>query len=137
MRSKYVLVTVGFAVLTSLILSHVSRSVAEDSGPMTSVERPDKLRKEGRLISVHISMGNPIRIFVVGKEEAQIDVSKLNLVVKRLKPYPGKVLSVDRFDHYFVVNNPEEFKDATHLEITADVKGKKETLNFNLNKPLP
>jgi hypothetical protein len=89
-------------------------------------------RKEGQLVTVQISYGNPIRIFIVGREEAKIDPSTMSLTVRRLKPYPAKILSVDKFNNYFVVSEPQEFKNSQEIEVITKIKGSDETFRFEL-----
>ena len=50
------------------------------------------LKQEGQLLSIRIRLGEPLRIFVVGREEAKLDLSDLKLTVKRLEPYPVHTL---------------------------------------------
>lgn len=97
----------------------------------------DQWRKEGQLVTLQISRGNPIRIFVVGKEEVKIDPSTMSLTVRRLNPYPAKLLSVDKFNNYFVVSDSEEFKKSKEIEITTDVKGTAETFRFEIKQDVP
>ncbi len=97
----------------------------------------DQWRKEGQLLTIQISRGNPLRIFVVGKEEAKLDLSSLNLTIRRLKPYPGKVFALDKYDHYFVVPDSSELKQAKEIEIMASVKDKNETFHFKLKTEKP
>ena len=97
----------------------------------------DQWRKEGQLVTIQISKGNPLRIFVVGKEEAKFDLSSLNLTIRRIKPYPGKTLSVNKMNNYFVVPDSSDFQQAQEIEIMAKVKDKNETFRFELKKDKP
>jgi hypothetical protein len=97
----------------------------------------NQIKQEGQFFSVQISKGEPIRIFVVGKEEANLDLSKLTVTVRRLKPYPGKVLKIDRLGGYFQVNDTKEFNSTTDLEISTKVESKDEVFKFNLKKNQP
>jgi hypothetical protein len=91
-----------------------------------------EFRQEGQLVSVRIVKGEPVRIFVVGREEAKLDMSSLKLTVRRIHPYPGKVLSINRKNDYFVISEPIDFQKTTDLEVTTKVKDKSETLQFKL-----
>lgn len=98
----------------------------------------DNLKQEGQLFSVRISLGEPLRIFVAGKEEAKLDLSKLQLTVRRLDPYPGQILSVNKEGDFYTISDTGNFKSnkPTDLEVTTKVEGKKETFRFKLkNKP--
>lgn len=97
----------------------------------------ETLNQQGELFSVRISKGNPVRIFVVGREQAKFDLSKLSLTVRRIKPYPGKILTVNRFNDYFEVNDTKDFKDTTDLEIMTKIENKNEVFKFKLDKYVP
>ena len=90
-------------------------------------------REEGQLLSVRLVVSEPIRIFVVGKEEAKIDLSDLKLTVRRLKPYPAREFTASRKGDYFEVSEPKDLSRATNLEVKAETRGRVETLNFKLN----
>lgn len=100
--------------------------------------RPDLigLKKQGQLVTVRLVPGEPLRIFVVGREEAKINLSDLKVTVKRLKPYPGKTLAVDRYQNYFAVAEPIDRNQPTDLEVTTNLKGKSEVLNFTIKSQL-
>ena len=102
--------------------------------------RPDNssvLKQQGKLFTIQIVPGEPIRFFVVGKEEAKLDLSSLAVTVRRVEPYPGKILSLDRQNDYFVSENSSELKDATAIEVTAKIKAKAETIRFQLENKKP
>lgn len=92
------------------------------------------LKQEGQLVTVQIAIGEPIRIFVVGKEEAKINLNDMKLTVRRLNPYPGKILNVTKSGDYFSVSEPTPTDHPTELEIKTKIKNKKEeTFHFKLN----
>jgi hypothetical protein len=94
------------------------------------------LRQEGQLLSVRLALGDPLRIFVVGREEAKIDLSNLEVTVRRLKPYPGQVLQAEQDgDHFFVPKNLE-LQKATDIEVKTKMKNVSETMQFKLDKKL-
>lgn len=64
----------------------------------------DPMQREGKLLSLHISRGNPVRFFLAGKEEARFDSKSPRLQVRLLEPFREKVLRFDRFDNYFEVS---------------------------------
>lgn len=98
---------------------------------------PNILKQEGQIFSVRLEMGEPIRIFVLGKEEAKIDINDLSLTVKRLKPYPGKILKLDQKDGSYQIAEPMELKGEPQLEVTAQSKDKKEKFKFKLKVQKP
>ena len=126
--------TVLKAILFSFLLISIP-SFAQVPGLEPSISDP--WRKEGQLVTIQISQGNPIRIFVVGREEAKIDLSNLALTVRRIKPYPGKILSVDRNNNYFVVTDAKEFKKSKEIEVVTKIKDKEETFRFELKQRTP
>lgn len=100
-------------------------------------EYQDEMRQEGQFLTVHLSVGNPTRIFVVGREEAKIDFSKLKLTVRRVDPYPGKVLKTDLHDNYFVVSDVAEIKKDAEFEINLEANQKTEKFKFKLKSKVP
>lgn len=94
------------------------------------------MKRQGQLVSIELVLGEPLRIFVVGREEAKVDLSDLTITVRRLKPYPGKVLSIDKFNNYYTISEPVDLKKPTDLEVTTKVKGKSETLHFKIENSL-
>ncbi len=101
-------------------------------GPADDPNRPEfaQVRQSGQLVSVRISMGQPIKIFVVGNDEAHLDLSQLTLRVRRLNP-PEKTLSISQQKDYFTITEPLE-KD-TDLEVSTKIKNKTETFRFKIN----
>lgn len=96
--------------------------------------RQNTLNSHGQLLSLRIERGQPMRIFVVGKEEAKVDLANLSITVRRLKPYPAKELSTDRFNNTFTVVAPADSKEPLELEVTTKVNSTSETFRFNLDK---
>jgi hypothetical protein len=94
------------------------------------------LKQEGQLVSIQIVIGEPLRIFVVGREEAKFDFSELKLTVKRINPYPGKMLSLTKNGDYYAISESLNFKYPTDLEIKTVVKNKEETFHFKIETQL-
>jgi hypothetical protein len=95
------------------------------------------MRAEGQLVSVRLVVGEPIRIFVVGREEAKLNLSDMTLTVKRLSPYPGKILKIDQNNNYISISDPVDLKKFTDIEVTTKVKNKSETFRFKVKGQLP
>lgn len=112
----------------------LSRALAQDPGFDHTAKFEDRWRKEGNLVTVQITKAQPLRIFVLGREEAKVDLSKLKITVRRIKPYPGKILKINQFNNYYTIADPAEIKKATDLEITTHFKNQDETFNFQLNQ---
>lgn len=144
MKGNYLNLTVSRSLLTAglTLVSLVTFFI--DSVGRTQIATPGQdsasgyhLRQEGQLLTVSLTRGSPIRIFVAGKEEAKLDPSTLKVTVRRLKPYPGKVLTTDRLGNDFTVQNQEELTQASHLEVITQVKTKTEVFHFELKPALP
>ncbi len=119
------------------LIFDVSSLRAQNSGANLNQDAIDEMKQEGQLFSVQISRDNPIRIFIVGKEEAKFDFAKINLTIRRLKPYPGKVLKINRFDNYFTINDSVDPRKPLDLEMVTTNGDKKEIFNFKLNQSVP
>lgn len=91
-------------------------------------------RQQGSLVSIEIAKGQPLRFFVVGREEAKVDLKDVKLTVRRLRPYPGRVLNAQRSGDHFVLSEPLELNGPTDLEVTANVKEKVDVIKFKLPK---
>src|SRR5690348_16426609 len=74
-----------------------------------------ELSQQGHLVSIQITRGNPIKIFVVGREEARLDLTKLELVVWRLSPERQK-LHIEKEGNYFTLD-PAIMGNSKDLEI--------------------
>lgn len=122
--------------LISLLFS-VSIGAAQGFQDPAEPQSATVLRQQGQLFTVQLVLGEPMRFFVVGKEEAKIDPSTLKVTVRRLKPYPGKVLNLDLQNGYFVAADASDLKDATALEVTAKSNAKSDKVQFKIEKPKP
>lgn len=132
------IVLAGLILVSVLVIVFWSiPSLAKNPESIPFHEYQEEMRQEGQVLSVHLSMGSPIRIFIVGREEAKIDLSKLELTVRRMNPYPGKVLKLDRYDNYFVVNDADPFTKNTTLELNAKVNNKVEKFKFKIKNKIP
>lgn len=90
----------------------------------------DILRQEGRLFSVKIVRGQPLKIFVVGREEANLDLSKMKLVVRRLQPAPEKNLHLEKQGESFLVK--DSLNVDSDIEVTTELKGTSEIFRFKV-----
>ena len=121
------------------LIGFLLSSLCFAEGTYEQLNRPDlgMLRQEGKLVSVGIVLGEPVKIFVIGKEEAKMDLTDLKLTVRRLQPYPAKTLAVSRSSDYFIISEPNAFEKTSRIEVTTKVKNKTETLRFKIeSKPL-
>lgn len=95
---------------------------------------PYTVRQEGRLLSLRLVLGEPVKLFVIGKEEAKLDLSTLKLTVRRLKPYPGKILSLNKYGDYYEIEKPMLMGAKSEIEVVTNLKGKKETFHFRVSE---
>ena len=87
------------------------------------MSRPDlnSLQQNGNLLSIRITPGRPIKLFVVGKEEAKVDLSQLKLTVRRLSPYPAEELAVQRTGEYYTLKSGPSTKRSQKLEVRTQL----------------
>lgn len=127
---KYVIV-----VMLSL-LGHGLQADQRSEDPERS--SAEVMMKEGRLMSVSLTLGNPIRIFVTGREEAKLDLSKMKLTVRRLHPYPQQELKVNKDGNFYtVVNRDLQSNALQEIEVTTSVYKASESFNFKINNRKP
>ncbi len=105
------------------------------------------ISQQGSLVKVSISRGEPIKLFVVGKKAAELDLSSsewglefdpsdLTVRVRRVGPKLSQILKVERQQNFFVVETPKVDEKIYTLEVTTEFKGKKEQFNFRIdNRP--
>ena len=107
---------------------------SQDPGFDHTARFEDRWSKQGQLVVVQISKGSPTRIFILGREEAKLDLSKFKITVRRAQPYPGKILKLNRFDNYYEVDERLDLKQITDLEVTTQLKDKNEIFHFDLHQ---
>lgn len=94
------------------------------------------IREQGSLFSIKLIPGEPLKIFVLGNEEATVDLSKTNwkanvdlsnlsVSVKQTNPSPGKILKIKRLDNHFIVDDPLQLSNGTELHLQIRDKDKK------------
>ena len=105
------------------------------------------LSQQGDLVSVKVVIGEPIKIFVLGREEAQLDFSNLkinaeydssglSLQVKKIKPSSKKILTLVKHADHISVNDSEKNEKPYELEITTKVNNKQEQFKFKIDNRL-
>ncbi|MBY0385915.1 hypothetical protein K2X05_12220 [bacterium] len=93
------------------------------------------IREQGSLLNIKFVPGKPIKFFIVGREEAEIDLSKtkwkadvdfsnLSVSLKQTNPNPGKVLKIKRFENHYIVDDPLQLNHGTELQVDIDHKDK-------------
>lgn len=123
--------------IVTLFLLNVS--MARPVSPYTEKEK-EMLVRTGDMFTIQISRGEPIKIFILGREEAQLNLKDLKLKVRRLKPYPAKDLPIRFENDYFSVAGSSSKNPLEEIEITATKKLSQEKLNeekfkVDLTKP--
>lgn len=94
---------------------------------------PDEvLHQEGRLFTVQLSKGEPVKIFVVGKEAIQFDPATLQLTVRQLAPGNSKVLGFTRENDYFVLKDKIKVNQPVQLEVKTKLNNKEEVFKFKI-----
>lgn len=131
-QSKTVEILFGttLAMILGLFVLHTTPVFAREVE--SAMPTNEFLRQEGQLLTVKISRGSPLRIFVIGREEAKLDLSTLSLTVRRIKPYPGQLLTVGRDKDHFVIQNSSELKKTDEIEIESKLDGNTEKFRFEL-----
>lgn len=90
------------------------------------------LSNQGGLVNLRISTSGPMKIYVVGREEARFDFSKMKLKVRRLEPYPAQDLQVDQKTGYFVLKPSLKELEGAQLEVTTEVGEQTEVFKLKL-----
>jgi hypothetical protein len=106
------------------------------------------LIQQGSLVSIKIVKGEPLKIFVFGRKEAEVDLSAVNfdlqldpsdfsMSVRRIgsKKTP-QILKFTREDDHFIVADPAKLEKIYTLEVTTKHKGKKEVFHFKIKNDL-
>ncbi|MBY0314868.1 MAG: hypothetical protein K2Q26_05080 [Bdellovibrionales bacterium] len=102
------------------------------------------LSRQGDLFSVRLVPGSPLKIFVFGREEAELDLSnvKINgtydlsgvsLRLEKINP-KRKVLKITRREKHFEAQNFGEVNPVV-LELTISSKKKSEKFIFEVKTP--
>jgi hypothetical protein len=114
--------------LTAIILPFFlwAQYSGEPSDPQSNI-----LRQEGKLVTISIVRGEPIKIFVLGKKGAEFSFRSIELEVEKISPQ-RKVLNVERMENYFVIKEPLEVNRSTNIEIKARVNNKEEKMLFKI-----
>jgi hypothetical protein len=104
------------------------------------------ISQQGSLFSLKVVKGQPIKIFVLGREEAEVDLSSLkfdadvnfadlSVSIRQVNPKPGRILKIKRLKKHFEIDEPLLFNHDLELEVDASVKDKKETFKVKVSPP--
>lgn len=119
------------AKFTAAILLVIALTV-DSSEIRDNLERPDlaEQTRNGHIFVVRFVKGEPIKIFVTGKEKASIDPKKLKVAVKKTSPGIEEDLLVDNNGEYFTVQNGISKRGIEEFKVIATVQGKSEYFHF-------
>lgn len=120
--------------MKSLLLLFILIGLASLQAQQFDPSRPDldQIRRDGQLVSLLITTGNPIRIFVSGREEAKFDPHQLKLTVRRLSPYPAALLKLTREGNMYSILEAPVRKDEMKLEVKAELRGRVESFQVDV-----
>lgn len=105
------------------------------------------LSQQGDLVSVKVVVGEPVKIFVLGREEVHLDFSNLkinaeydssglSLQVKKIKPSSKKILTLVKHTDHISVKDSEKNEKPYELEVTTKVNNKLEQFKFKIDNRL-
>jgi hypothetical protein len=111
----------------------------------SSIQKTDfeVIREQGSLFSLKFVPGQPIKFYIVGREEAEVDLSKtkwaaeidpanLSVSVKQTNSKPGKILKIRRFEDHYIVDDPLELTHGTELHLQIKDKKEKQPQSFKV-----
>lgn len=107
---------------------------AQTGSPTMSAE--ETFQREGRFTTITVMLGNPIKIFVAGKERARLDTKQLKLEVRPSSATEWEELKFNSYGNYYSVKNPAIGSEPKLLEVRATIKKKSETYIIPVN-PAP
>ena len=117
----------------ALVLVGVSAAAQVPSQPENTDPSQADLRilnQDGSLVSIRMEPNGPLSFYVVGREEAAIDFSQLQIVVRSLSEGTQKVLNSHLEGNRVIVDEPLDLTLPTDFEVTAGTPKKMETFHF-------
>ncbi len=102
--------------------------------PKTAIE---VVNEQGSLFAVKFVPGQPIKFYIVGREEAELDLSKtkwaadldpssLSVNLRQTNPKPGKILKIKRLENHYIVDDPLALTNGTELHLRFQDKNKQD-----------
>lgn len=93
----------------------------------------EQLQREGRYVNVTVQMGNPLKIFVAGKERARLSPGDMKMEIKTLDRSNWEELKLNKYGNYYSATVESERAPGGVLEVRTTLKDKKqESFKFNL-----
>jgi len=101
------------------------------------------ISQQGSLFSLKVVRGNPVKIFVLGNEAAEIDlsqidlsaeldVSDLSISIRQVGDKPGPFLKIKKVQKHFELVEPLTMTSETTFEMKAKQKNKEETFKVKM-----
>lgn len=94
----------------------------------------DQLQREGRYVNVTLQLGDPIKIFISGKERARFSLADLKLEIKTLSNDGWEEIRINKYGNYYSIGASQDKTPSGILEVRTTLKNKKtESFKFKLN----
>lgn len=115
-------------------LFYVLSTSARPASPYTEREK-EMIMQQGQIFTIQLTQKEPIKFYVLGREEARLNPKTLQVKVRRITPYPARDLPI-RFegDYYYIPQEPAD-SPLHEIEITTSTKQNTETFKIELKKP--
>lgn len=113
------------------LLVFALNSNGENQSPYTAEEQ---FVREGRDVKITMLMGNPIKIFVSGKEALRLNTSSLKMEFRPAKGRTWHELKLNNSGNYYEVESRREYQELGNaLEVKTTFKNKKsEVFKFKI-----
>ncbi len=123
-------------LLTSVLIC-LSLSSAQSTGLNSNWNQSDPYRQVGKLATVRLVLGEPLRIYIAGHEQAAVNLKDFSIQVRNASLAPGRALKIDRHGDYFTMAEPLDLSGASILEVTTKLNNQSETLKFTIPNKKP
>lgn len=114
-----------------LLLAVGAGAIADVHSPYTSAEQ---FSRDGRDVKITLLFGNPIKIFVSGKEKLRFDTSKLKVEFRPKVGGAWQELKINEAGNYYAVESTDADSTSKSMEVKTTVKNKKSEV-FKFKKP--
>lgn len=116
---------------------------AQKTTPDSEKNEFSVISQQGSLFSLKVVPGNPIKIFVLGRESAEIDISNIDLSaeldvsdlsisIRQVGKTNGPFLKIKKVKKHFELVEPLKMSTETVLEMKAQQKDKEETFKVKI-----
>jgi len=93
----------------------------------------EQLQKQGRYVNVTLQMGNPLKIFVAGKERARLSLSDVKMEIKTISNSGWQEIQLNKYGNYYSASVGADQTAGGTLEVRTTLKNKKsESFKFNI-----